>query len=123
MSELLGFIAGAGLALLGSYGVQRLIGGGGRKLADELKRHFGADVKGLPIVSRSFATVDLPNLELSIDHYVRANLASSRVIGYTSLFGNFQNELRSLIGNDHFFQRATVSAAQYREVDVDVDLI
>jgi hypothetical protein len=121
MSELIAFLMGAGLCYAATQAVQRWVGGGGRKLETELKRFFGGEVRTLPIVNRSFATVDLANLQLAIDHYVETNCARARVVGYTSLFGNFQNNLRALIGSDAFFSRTTVSAAQYREVDIDVD--
>src|SRR5689334_11200343 len=98
MGEFLSFLLGAGLCCGATLWYQRAFGGGGRKLAAELKRFFGGEVRQLPIVSRSFATVDLPNLQLAIDHYVETGCARARVVGYTSMFGNFQNDLRSLVG-------------------------
>jgi hypothetical protein len=121
MSDLISFLAGGGLCVGVTLWMQRQLGGGGRKLAVELKRFFGCELSDLPIVNRSFATVDLPNLQLALDHYVETNCARASVVGYSSMFGNFQNDLRSLIGGDNFLQRTTLSAAQFREVDIDVD--
>src|ERR1044072_6723284 len=96
-----------------------LLMGRGRKLKAELKQFFRGDLNDAPIVSRSFASVELPNLQLAIDHYVQATNASSHVVGYTSRLGNFQNDLRSLTG-ESALGAAMLSAAQYREVDIDV---
>ena len=82
----------------------------------ELWRFFETDASALPIVTRSFSSVDLPNLERAIQRYRDANGAQIRVVGYTSEHGMFQNDIRYLIGND-----AQVSSPQYREVDTDLD--
>ncbi|HTE17601.1 MAG TPA: hypothetical protein VK689_04375, partial [Armatimonadota bacterium] len=87
----------------------------------ELRSFFGCDLHELPVVSRSFSTVELPNLQLAVDHFVDAPGTRSWVIGYTSAMGAFQNDLRSLIADNPHVGEAQTSAAQYREVDIDVD--
>jgi hypothetical protein len=121
MSQFIAFVAGVGLCVLVALGVRHFWRGGSNLLSTALKRFFGSDLTTLPIVSRSFATLDLPNLQLAIDQFVETHRSPARVVGYSSLSGHFQNDLRSLIGNDTFFQHTAVSAPQYREVDIDVN--
>lgn len=121
MRDLIVFVCGAALCAVAAYAVRRLVGGTGRTLETELKQFFGGEVRGLPLISRAFATLDLPNLQLAVDRYVEAHGARSRVIGYSSMMGQIQNDFRSLIGNDSFLSRTSVSAPTYREVDTDVD--
>src|SRR5947208_3260825 len=103
--------SGLGLPVVG-----RLLRRRKSSLADELRRFFGADPLSLPIVSRTFASVDLPNLHLAI-----SQLGKSRPVGYTSTFGPFHNGLREMIAQDGMFQRVNVGPVQYRQVDIDVD--
>jgi hypothetical protein len=84
-----------------------------------LRAFFGQAPYQLPIVSRTFITVDLPNLHLAIGQFLEAAGASDRLIGYTS--PGFQNSLRELIAQRTFFETVSLGPVQYREVDVDVD--
>ncbi|MGC4042374.1 MAG: ATP-binding protein [Armatimonas sp.] len=88
----------------------------GASLESELTQFFGEDVGNLPIVSRSYSMVDLPNLERAITGYAEKTSASYRAIGYISEQSFFYNELRAL-----FSTKATVTAPDYREVDIDVN--
>jgi hypothetical protein len=118
MTEPVAVLLGAGLCFVGTQALKRW-GRRSRSLKAELKTFFGSEVRDLPMVSRSFTSVDLPNLQCAIDHYVEVNGARARVLGYTSMQGYFQNDFNSLINGEHF--PATVTAAQYREVDTDVE--
>ncbi|MCS6862095.1 MAG: hypothetical protein NZT92_17465 [Abditibacteriales bacterium] len=56
-----------------------------RKLADELRRFFGREPHELPIVSRAFLSVDLPNLQIAVDEYVRDHHAAARALDLSSI--------------------------------------
>lgn len=84
-----------------------------------LREFFGRDPRQIPIVHRTFNTVDLPNLHLAITDYVASAGASARLLGYVAV--GFDNSLRELIGHDSAFSGVTLGPVQYREVDIDVD--
>jgi hypothetical protein len=92
-----------------------------RKLADELQQFFKRDPCELPIVTRTFSTVDLPNLQIAIDEYGREHHAEMRSVGYTGSTGGLQDSLRDLIGRESWFDSVRVGPVQYRTVDVGVD--
>jgi hypothetical protein len=112
MSELFVFLGGAAVGLAAPWLFGLL---GQRRLHAELRAFFGRDPVRLPIVSRSFASVDLPNLQRAIGQQ-----GESRAIGYTSMFGAFQNSLREMVGA-RSIMTARVGPVRYREVDIDVD--
>ena len=86
-----------------------------RKLTDELRGFFGREPHELPVVSRTFSPVDLPNLQLAIDDYAQELRAAIRPIGYTG--GNpLQESLGDLVGRD-----GCVGPVRYRTVDVGLD--
>jgi hypothetical protein len=84
-----------------------------------LAKFFGTDPCRLPIVTRRFVTVDLPNLELALTRYAEATGAKVGRIGYIS--SAYPNSLRDLFGERMFLQATQLGPVQYREVDVDVD--
>lgn len=95
-----------------------------RSLYDELRAFFQTDPLRLPIISRSFMTVDLPNLHLAITEYAREKASRWQVVGYISPYGDefIGQSLRAMIGQQGFSQEAVlVGPIRYREVDVDVD--
>lgn len=92
-----------------------------RKLADELRRFFGREPHELPIVSRAFSTVELPNLQIAVDEYARTHHAEMRAVGYTGGVTGFQDSLRDLIGRVGWMDSVRLGPVQYRTVDVDVD--
>lgn len=107
---LAGVAAGAASAPL-----WRLVRSRSGRLADELQRFFGTDPLALPIVSRAFSSVDLPNLQLALGRFERR-----RVIGYTSSMGMFDNGLREMIASG-LLGSVRLGPVRYRQVDVDVD--
>src|SRR5207249_1644651 len=92
-----------------------------RKLADELRDFFGEDPLGLPIVSRTFSPVDLPNLHLAIQEYARDYQAELRVIGYVGAVQGFYDRLRDLIGQNPRMGEITTGPVQYRSVAIDYE--
>lgn len=88
----------------------------GTTLESELKGFFGGEIDTLPIVTRSYSQVDLPNLERAITGYSDKAGVHYRAIGYISEYSFFQNELRGLISG-----QAKINAPLYREVDIDVN--
>jgi hypothetical protein len=91
-----------------------------RKLADVVGDFFGRDARELPIVSRTFSSVDLPNLQLAFEGYSREHQSKTRVVGYVG--GMVMHEtLSELIGKDSWFVSTRVGPVRYRMVDVDVD--
>jgi cell division protease FtsH len=94
---------------------------GRRKLVDELRCFFGRAPHELPIVSRAFSTVDLPNLQIAIDDCGREGRAKMRAIGYTAGMMGSEGRLGDLIGRDGWLESARVGLVQYRMVDVDLD--
>jgi hypothetical protein len=84
-----------------------------------LRNFFGRDPYQLPIVNRSFITVDLPNLHLAVTNYIQVTETSARLIGYLS--SGYQNSLRELIADRGLLASISLGPVQYREVDVDVD--
>lgn len=90
-----------------------------KKLTYVLRTFFRFDPYQIPIVHRTFITVDLPNLHLAIVDYVTTTGNSARLVGYIS--SGFQNSLRELIGQRNFMDSVSLGPVQYREVDIDVD--
>ncbi len=89
-------------------------------LAAVLGAFFGTDPHRLPIVSRRFVTVDLPNLHLALTGYARTTGSPVILIGYVA-GGYGDHDLRSLVGHETNFAGVHVGPVQYREVDIDVD--
>src|SRR5262245_61560309 len=111
-----GFLILAGVvAGLVGMPVWRMFRSRSGRLAGELRRFFGADPLTLPIVSRPFPSVDLPNLQLPLDRFEKR-----RVIGYTSTFGMFENGLREMIASG-LLGSVRIGPVRYRQVDADVD--
>src|SRR5687768_513138 len=93
----------------------------GQSLVDEIERFFGINPRELPIVSRSFSSVDLPNLQVAIDEYCQETFANARAVGYTGVQQGLQDGLKDLIGGTPWSGGANVGPVQYRAVDIDVD--
>ena len=122
MDQLDALAIGVAVGVVGVYGVRWLWRRTRpRKVVAELREFFKTNPYDLPIVNRSFATVDLPNLHLAITQHTERLAAKTRVIGYSSPFGEHDNSLRSLMRGQVIFERITVGPVSYREVDVDVD--
>lgn len=111
------FALGAGAALTGQYAWQRLRRRVAPKLGDALNDFFGQHPCQLPVVSRGFSYVDLPNLQLAITRYAEEQKATLRSIGYVQS----ARAISLLMGTDNFFDQCTVGPLQYQDVDVDVD--
>jgi hypothetical protein len=92
-----------------------------RKLTDELRGFFGREPHELPVVSRAFSPVDLPNLQLAIDDYAQALHAAIRPVGYTGGTSALQESLGDLVGRDGWFESVRVGPVRYRTVDVGLD--
>ena len=94
-----------------------------RKLSDELRRLFQTDPKQLPIVTRTFSAVDLPNLQIAITEYAEAQGATLRVEGYSgqSLRDIMYEPSSFLAGLEYPGRSRTICPLRYRDVDVDVD--
>lgn len=91
-------------------------------LAQALTRFFGADCREIPIVERGFATVDLPNLHLAIQHEAEARAGSTETLGYRTPHEHPMGQsLRALISGDSPWFATVVGAEQYREVDIGPD--
>jgi len=122
MNNLTGVVVGALIGVPVYFLAAFLLKRRQRKLVDALQEFFGAPPDQLPITSRTFATVDLPNLQLAFDRYAEHTGAQMSVIGYsgsamTAFHGGFSN----LIGGGSLFETVRVSAPNYRETDIDVD--
>lgn len=113
---ILGLLGGAGL---GAFAYHRVKTGGAR-LTNELAGFFGRDPLQVPLLTRAFSSVDLPNLQSAISQFIEETGSASRVVGYSSAMSEFHNNLRGLLGNDSPFNPTRVSGAQYRSVDVGV---
>ncbi|HKI38784.1 MAG TPA: hypothetical protein VKA46_43445 [Gemmataceae bacterium] len=113
------FLAGVMAAVVGQVVWGLLRWRRSSRLPGALRAFFGKDPYQLPIVGRTFITVDLPNLHLAIAQFLEATGAFDRLIGYTS--PGFENSLRQLIAQRTFFESVSIGPVQYREVDVDVD--
>ena len=85
-------------------------------LAQALRKFFGSDPNELPVVSREFAGVELPNLHLALEHFTKQPGVESDLIGYI-------NRANSSLGHDDFgfLGRNVVGPVQHIDVDVDVD--
>src|SRR5262249_22889973 len=98
------------------------IGGNrGIPLVRELSLFLGKNLDRFPIVTRSFATVDLPNLHLAVTKESEIAGAAVRLLGYKLAFGEHQNSLRELLVRERNFSMARVGPVQYRQVDIDLD--
>jgi AAA+ superfamily predicted ATPase len=97
----------------------------GRTLAHELRRFFGRDLAGLPVVNHAFAPIDLPNVQIGIETYGQAHDAQLQTIGYTGSMMGVQDSLADLVGQQslgmRLFMSARVGPVQYRMVDIDID--
>jgi ATP-dependent 26S proteasome regulatory subunit len=113
-------LLGIFLGVLGYIAISHYKGSKGR-LNDRLQKFFGKNPLQLHIVSRRFATIDLPNLQMAILRVIEEDNASADSVGYATSFGGFNNDLRSLIGGTSMFDRTKVGPVQLREVDIDVD--
>jgi hypothetical protein len=81
MREFADFIAGGIIFLLIGFFLHRRLGRRSKSLLRELEAFFGKrDLNRFPVVTRSFSTVDLPNLHLAIAREVEARNASIRLI-------------------------------------------
>ena len=91
----------------------------GTLLSKHLTRFFGVDVQQLPIRARSFATIDLPNLQLAIEAVTREKGGQLNVIGYLKSMSMFSNGFRDLL-SDSSYDAAVVGPVQYRQVETGV---
>ena len=93
-----------------------------KNLADELRRFFGTDPATLPVSSRPFGTVDLPNLQLAVERFVAETGGRMRVTGYNGgIVASMRNDLGSLVSASGILETVRVSAPSYRQVDVGLD--
>jgi len=95
-----------------------------RTLYKELRDFFQTEPRQLPIVSRTFMSVDLPNLHIAITEYAQEQKATLRVVGYTS--PSWGDEvigvgLRQAVSSSWPLESILVGPVRYREVDIDVD--
>ncbi len=120
MEEVLSFIAGGVVFLGAAYFLGRRPSKRGVALANELSTFLGKKIDQFPIVTRTFATVDLANLHLGITREAESRGTSVRVVGYKSPFGEHQNGLGELLSSEGRFPVVRVGPVQYRQVDVDV---
>lgn len=126
MKELLFLAAGLALGVAFTFAWRWLKSHSppGRTLYSELKVFFQTDPRQLPIVSRSFMVVDLPNLHIAITKYAQERATNFRVVGYTSPSwgGEYVGiGLRQAMSATWFFESILVGPVRYREVDTDVD--
>src|SRR6266536_3043679 len=92
-----------------------------RKLTHELRCFFGREPYELPIASREFSSVDLPNLQLAIEAYRQDHKAQLQTVGYTGGISGLPSDLGDMIGKDGWLDSVRIGPVQYRMVDIDVD--
>src|SRR6266568_2012945 len=92
---------------------------GQRKLVDELRRFFGRAPHELPVVSRAFSAVELPNLQIAIEQYGKEHKVGLRVLGYVGATG--RDRLSELIACEEWGRDRSIASVRYRMVDVDYD--
>jgi len=97
-----------------------------RTLYEELKDFFKSEPRQLPIVSRTFMAIDLPNLNIAITEYAQEQRANLRVVGYASpswaadeVFAGIG--LRQVVSATWLFESILIGLIRYRDVDIDVD--
>ena len=79
MDQLDALAIGVAVGVVGVYGVRWLWRSTRpRKVVAELREFFKTNPYDLPIVNRSFATVDLPNLHLAITQHTQRALPPRR---------------------------------------------
>ncbi|MCS7266084.1 MAG: hypothetical protein NZ805_14780 [Armatimonadetes bacterium] len=83
MKELLFLFVGLVLGLALTFAWRKLRFLLGRTLYGELKSFFKTDPRQLPIVSRSFMAIDLPNLHIAITEYAQERATNFRTVGYS----------------------------------------
>jgi hypothetical protein len=89
-------------------------GGSGQTVRKRLHSFFGRDPMELPISSRRFVTIDLPNLQMAIQELAGPQ---TEAIGYVSQFSFMHNTLRELLA-DSPHNTAVVGPVQFRQVEV-----
>jgi hypothetical protein len=89
MQSVIGVLVGLAAGLLSPRLLRFFFGRRRKLLGEALQDYFGEDPRQLPIVGRTFTSVDLPNLHLAISQH-----GKRRVIGYTSAMGRLHNSLR-----------------------------
>ena len=122
MSDVITFLTGAVLGASAFGGTTWALQSRQKKLTAELKRFFGRDPTTLAVFSRSFKTIDLPNLQLAVEQFVRETGGRMRVTGYHASIGaSMKNDLGSLVSASGLLETVRVSAPSYRHVDVGLD--
>jgi hypothetical protein len=94
---------------------------GRSKVADVLREFFGCPTHELPIVSRGFSAVDLPNLQVAIEGYAQKLGAERQVVGYTGSMRGMQETLSDLIGKDGWLDSTRIGPVEYKTISIDVD--
>src|SRR5579871_3909188 len=94
----------------------------GRKFVHALRDFFRRDPRELPIVTRTFNTAQLPELQIAIEQYAEERSGDIHAIGYTGgMFGMHEGGLGDLIGQSGLIMSTRVGPVRYQTVDIDVD--
>src|SRR5437879_5639670 len=65
-------------------------------VAEELQCFLGGDPRGWAIVSRTFSTHELPNLQGALERIIERRGATDRLIGYATAYDTQRLDLRAL---------------------------
>src|SRR5262245_54709418 len=90
----------------------------GQSLPKELEAFFSSPLSNLSLVKRSFNTVDLPNIQMALDHVNELGKEPPRILGYTSYHGEMQGGFRDLISESN---NAVIGPVEYQDVDTGFD--